>query len=306
MKKLFVFNRLYFFRKNCFYFFANVPEKSSPEMIVSSPEFNKEIAEKSFNQTENMLKSLKETTAGKSFSEISKDLVSPINIEMDSQNKNLMIENPIAGNKYLQTNQNDIASSFDVIFRVAENEKAGQLLSKKEFDLMDPNLDIQSSTQSGLFLSKESNFKQFSVGNVELLSKNSVSLADVDLNNIPKNLDIQIFPNKREVLVIGKEIGNIDGTEQEKVEKVDNEIFVEKSFEDVEKEELNFAERLMLLSNPISILYICFLTFPVTLFLYFYIRARLEFQECVEIIVEIDEQNMKAFNNLTRKFDDYK
>lgn len=52
----------------------------------------------------------------------------------------------------------------------------------------------------------DGNLSQISLGKVEVLKKDGVSLKDVDPENIPANIDIIVQPREKEVLLIGRRV----------------------------------------------------------------------------------------------------
>jgi len=228
----------------------------------------------------------------------------PLEIEMQPEHEPLMMANPLDSPNYLAIDQLETPESPNVSLRLADNEKAREILQSNRFELADKKLDVLDSMQSDLFFSKDAGFKQISLGNVGVLSKDTIALEDVDLANIPKSQDISLNPELREVVIIGKEMTPEETAEREAgaappgTEVLDGQVFVEKSLEDARREEMNLVERLMTESNLFELLLLYLKIFPVILLLIFYYNAFWEQETVRKEILEVDEQNMKALKQL--------
>ena len=277
-------------------FFSNTKNKPSSQTPILQKNMDSEIDHLSYQKTKHKVTSVFKDISKKSISEVLNDINAPIELEMTSDHHSLMIPDPSASDNYLPVNQSD-SNNINTTLRFSDNQLAKDILIKQEFSLSNPLIDIQQSFQSELFFSNDSQFKQFSIGNVEVLPKNTISLEDVDIYNIPKNLDIKIFPDKREVFIIGKEISSKNETGIN-LQKIDGEFFVEKSIEDVQKEELNLVERILIANNPFLLFKLSLKFFPFIFMLIFYVQAKTELKFCTEAILEIDEQNANALNDL--------
>lgn len=231
----------------------------------------------------------------------------PLQVPMRPEHESLMIPNPLDTPNYLPIDSTDTSGVRGVSLRLADNPKAREILQSNQFDLADPSLDVLDSMQSDLYFSREGGFKQISLGNVGVLSANSMALEDVDVENIPKNIDISLRPDVREVIVIGKEVGDgqegvggFRGGPGKVMETLDGQVFVEKSLEDARKEEMNLLERFLTDESLYDFVLGYIRLFPFFVFGIFFLQASSELKECQKNILEVDEQNMKALKELRR------
>lgn len=238
-----------------------------------------------------------------------KEANKPLEIEMRPEHEGLMMQNPLDSPGYLAVDASDATGGRNVALRVADNPKAQAILQTSRFDLADRELDVLDSMQSDLYFSKEGGYKEVSLGNVGVMPSNTMALEDVDLENIPKHIDIALKPDHREVVIVGKEVAEEEGEDGQAavspitgrpLEVLDGQIFVEKSEEDARREEMNLVERWLTNQSFLGSLMSTFRYLPLMVFLVFYLQAREEVNQCAKDILAIDEQNVQALNKLKK------
>lgn len=236
--------------------------------------------------------------------EILRRLDSPAIIPLNEKLNDLMIDNPLESSSYLATNKGAISTSEDLVIRLKDNPSLGTILSERKFDLTDPSININNSAESQLFFDANATYKTISLGNATVMPKDTMLLDDIDVDNIPKNIDIQLFKSEKEFVVVGKEFADVDKNEAEigTQERLDGEMFVEKTLEDTRKEEMNLFERILLMLDPTIFVKIAFKFLPITIFMYFFVQSTAEQAQIGHRIHEIDERQMQAFVELKKKY----
>ncbi len=99
--------------------------------------------------------------------------------------------------------------------------------------MADERLSVQRLSQSSAFLAQtDSEMSQIDLGEVEVLPKDSVSLEDVDVYQVPRDLDIVLTPRKKRVVMLGQKTGVAQQSREDSIFPVEKELFEEKSFEE--------------------------------------------------------------------------
>lgn len=65
-----------------------------------------------------------------------------------------------------------------------------------------------------------------------MLPKDSVSLEDVDVYQVPRDLDIILEPRKKRMVMVGQKTGESSESGEASIFPVERELFEEKSFEE--------------------------------------------------------------------------
>lgn len=254
--------------------------------------------------------------------EMISEMEAPILVEMKKEHEELMMDDPLQKkeNMYLQLDQNDISnnetggpqfeSNYKGVLRFKENPDALKILQDSEFSLENPDIDVTSVSDLGLQnLSSQNdieNFRQISLGKVDVLKANSISLKDVDVENIPDDLEIDIDPLQKEATLVGQRIDPNrtdesfrDFYEQElknddendfdpTIQKFKKEIFIEKSFEEIKREKLGEFWGLGYVENIKRIFQSKILFLPVILFFWILINEHLTFLSCANSVYKVD------------------
>lgn len=85
------------------------------------------------------------------------------------------------------------------------NSLAMQVLSAGEIDLADERIQVTSLRVDKSLGESTTGMKEIDLGRVEVLAKNSINLRDVDVHNIPDDIDIQLDERYRELRAVGVE-----------------------------------------------------------------------------------------------------
>ncbi len=266
-----------------------------------------EINQNIENHIENTLELIKKANESKEInmpiSEMFERLDSPAIIDMKDEYSSLMFDNPLENGDYITTNRETLYTAHDVAIRTKDNFLLAETLNKGEFDLENPKIEIANTIESNLFFEDNSKFKSISLGNAMVLPNNGILIDDIDVENIPKNLNIHLFKEEKEFIVVGKEFGIDDAENSEKVfEKIDQEIFIESTLKDAQREELNPIERMFLALDPIKFLKIFIKYLPVSVFLYYLSMTQGELEQVETEIHMIDERRMQALIKMKKQF----
>ena len=242
-------------------FFANrwrnfsEADKKDSELSVQINREIKQAMEQHLDQTIRQIKQeSQKAEVLPSVSGMLEQLDAPAVIEMRAEHSTLMIDNPLTTEHYLKTNdEGAIQTENDLVIRLSENPTLAKVLTERRFDLADPSIAVRNSTESGLFFDPEADFKTISLGNAPVMPKDTVFLGDIDPASIPKNLDIALFREDKEFVVVGKAVEVAEGELMEdgkaagtrKLEIVDQDVFVEATLWDAQKSEFALLERLL-------------------------------------------------------------
>ena len=180
-------------------------------------------------------------------------------IKIDTQDEERLTTDILTTDKetYLIPDELDIQSSTSNNLRVKDNPVAKKILKTGEIDLSDKEVKVDSGNLEELSIlglqqgeieldSQLKDLRQASVGSVEVLPEKSISLADVDPESLPEDLDILIEPEQKEMILLGKRTdsgrsgagagGNQPGLDDfQSVQKVSNKIFDEKSEDEINR-----------------------------------------------------------------------
>ena len=237
----------------------------------------------------------------------------PVTIPMTKTNETKMMPNPIEreDNKYMSLNEGDWSANRDVNIRLKDNPLAFDVLSKGSFDLKSKDINVvqiaDSLAVNAVDREAQSKMTQISLGTAKTLQKDSISLKDVDVDNIPKHLTIDLDEDEKEILIIGYKVpkgGSDKATEtefeesQNKEETIEKEIFIEKTFNEIKSEQLGEIEKFVYFENLENHFHFILTFFPLLLYLYFSVFFLDEFFECVRSVYKIDVEQLKVLNKM--------
>jgi hypothetical protein len=144
-------------------------------------------------------------------------------ISIESSDLSNFIPDPRAANQtYITFDSKPILSARNKLFDQASNRiirsDPNSLFSKfvqsGKIDITDPKVKIEAISLSETFLATQKPAQniaqtgQINLGEINVLAKNEVSLQDVDLREIPANLDIVLNPSKKIAIAVGVETRN--------------------------------------------------------------------------------------------------
>jgi hypothetical protein len=254
------------------------------------------------NKIESSHKKIK-NILNENFKEVLESIEAPVIIPLTKQNQDQMMENPLdrPENRYLGMNEDHFHSNEDVNLRLKDNPLAHRVLSEGRLDISSKDIDVAALSDSLLdnFVdSKDPSLTQISLGKVKSLQKDSIALEDVDVENIPKHLNIDIHGEHKEVLIIGQKVLDEDQSEILDEHLLDKDIFIEKSFEEVKKSTLGEVERLFFIENLNNKIRSYILYIPLFVFIYFYMKYYKEFSSCVQSVYLIDQEQLQILKQL--------
>ena len=225
----------------------------------------------------------------------------PVEIVVGEEYAYLFSENPIRKHDYLLKDDHNIESKDDFSLRIKENEFGKNLLKTKEFDLLDENVKIRDNAVNSLYLGETDKFKMFSAGKADVLDENSVYIEDVDVNNIPAHLDIVLDKTAKEIVIIGKEVDEEDGEGKKEggdKERIDNEVFLEKTYKEMFDKAFNHFERMFMTLISPSLFRTLLKYAPLTVFVLFWLSTYHEERLCYKSVDFIERDKMKYLNKL--------
>ena len=110
------------------------------------------------------------------------------------------MNDPRTSEIYIKPNEQGyqgIEMSSNNNIRAGDNPTALKILREGKIDISDKNIKFDSLNfmETGLLNPDEAkDLKQADVGMIEILDKNSISLKDIDVDNIPENENVIIEP----------------------------------------------------------------------------------------------------------------
>ena len=226
----------------------------------------------------------------------------PIEIAMNSKNKKLMIENPLKENNYIITNKDKYKTEQDLNIRLKENKKAAEIFKTGKFSLEDKEIQLKENNLNDLFFSNDEKiFKSFSLGDVNVFNKNTLYIDDLDINKIPKDINIELDENKKEIYFVGKKI-EIGEEENDGKERIDNEIFVEESFNEKLWKKLNYFENRFIIEFRMKTFKWTIKYLPIFILLLSFLDTYLELNETKKTVHLIEEEKVLALERLKKKY----
>jgi hypothetical protein len=139
---------------------------------------------------------------------------------IDTLDESKFTENVLKSSKYVELSDvrnTELRSNTDSTIRVSDNETAAQILNDGFLDLSREDVKVDSlnteematltNLNAGLSVTDQEKLKlvkQATAGKVDVLPSNSVSIEDIDIDEIPEDQDVILSPEKKQVLLIGK------------------------------------------------------------------------------------------------------
>lgn len=269
-------------------------------------EYTKKQVEKKFEVSHQIAKEIDHTNFQEKLREIDSPVVVPLTKETEQQ----MMQNPLEKeeNRYLSMNEGSLKSNEDVNLRMKDNPLAFQVLTEGKLDLQSKDIELaqlHDSLLENIIERQGGDFSQISLGTVRSLQKNSIALEDVEVDNIPKHLDIEMDPEHKEVLIIGQKVKGGDskgdalpeeGPDSEQV--LDKEVFIEKSFEEMKRDNLGEFERVLYFESVDKQMRSLVCLLPLLVVYVFWIKYYLEHKECIESVYLVDSEQLKILKKL--------
>lgn len=242
----------YFFRQTRFNFVFKTYAQNQKKTEMLKKEENKisekaEDLEKASDQSfEKSVSKLKKMIETKDFSDIT-NLDKPLDLHTTDQS---LLTKDVLKNKdsYLNpsSKENDLTMNTSNSLRIKNNKVVKEILQTGQLDIMNKDISFQSMNvqDTSLINSKDTPIAQANLGEVQVLPKNSVSVEDIDPDNIPANQDVIIEPLKKEAILFGVETTKIHSKEEREknLQKVSQNMFEERSFDEVLRENTYFID----------------------------------------------------------------
>lgn len=284
--------------------------KAAEDSLVSSEaEIQKEVDRQI---EENQTKAIEQFNSGEELSKVIETLDQPTTII--SSDLSLFTQDPRRENRYWNIAASESGTSElgeggkedDLVLRMRDNEKAFEVLSRGKFDLSDPKLSVTAASVSSLLVDGKET-KAVSLGAVELMGKDAISIQDIDPKAIPAHLEVVLSKNEYEVVLLGKKVPleeseSPQSSQDPNIQQIDPQTFVEKKMSEFVKEELNTAERMLGLLHLDKITNWAFYLLPLLIFLSCVVYNTLQLRGVVKAQHKIDKARSLKFYNMKQRW----
>lgn len=233
-------------------------------------------------------------------SETLKKIDQPIIIPLNKHNEDKMIKNPLKENNYISTNKDIYKTKEDITIRLKDNKKATEIFKTGKFSLEEKEIQLKENNLNQLYFSGSKSFKSFSLGDVNVFDKNTIFIDDLDIDKIPKDIDIELDEKKKEIYFVGKKIG--EGEEIDGKERIDNEIFHEENLQEKLSKKLNFLENFVIFDFKLQTFKWSIKYLPILVFLVSCLDTYFELNATKKTVHVIEEQKVLALERLKLKY----
>lgn len=234
-------------------------------------------------------------------------------VVINSLDESKFTENQLKGSKYVELSdlkRTDIRANTDSSIRVEGNETAAQILRDGIVDLTRPDVQVgalnmgeigiiagQMANMSSEDQGKLKSVKQATVGSVDVLPKNSVSIQDIELDSIPEDQDIILNPTKKQMLLIGKPAENREN-QKDGMQQVSRALFEEKTEEELMRKYTYFFDEYSRERSTLDrlghLIKYGVLIYATALFL----QCAIEYKQVVDGAQLFEEQESKTLNSI--------
>ena len=268
--------------------------------------------EKLFEQNEDLLKHQfnSKTSLEDKFSIL---LAHKDQISIETADLEKLMEDPRNSEIYIKPNEQgyqgiEMLSNNNI--RAGDNPTALKILREGKIDISDKNIKFDSVNflETGLLNPEEAkDLKQADAGTIEILDKNSISLKDIDIDNIPENEDIIIEPLQKQMILLGKKVklGEDQIGNDLSVQEVSKSMFEETGEQEFQRKYTYFFDFYNKEQKFSQKLRNWLFRLPFFVFLYFLIDTSLEYFEAVNKSHLFERQEMSKLNQVLQEREVY-